>query len=259
MSDSPTRDYLTSERSIASIEAWKRSADHRPDVLIVAPALRDVGEQQLIRELALASYQAQGFRDAHSRHFLSRTFPKRAEERQYAHFLDESFDVAEITNGFFGVDNIDLTEWVDASLELDDKAWRTLTNYVLDHPETDFVFTVFSDDPRKADPLVRSIRESCGIAVEVIELGYPDVSMLTRAFGERSEHRFAGHTDLVAERIQGMCAKSSRMNYSFIASCALSAIHELAVTGDERKALEGVFDRFSALTPQQSCTHVVGF
>ena len=259
MSDSPARDYLTSERSIASIEAWKRSADHRPDILIVAPALRDVGEQQLIRELALASYQVQGFADSHARHFLSRTFPLRAEKRQYAQFMDEAFDVAEITNGFFGVDNIDLSEWAGAEMELGGTAWRTLTNYVLDHPETDFVFTVFADTPRAADPIVRSIRESCGIAVEVIELEYPNAQMLARMFDDKSQRRFAGHMDYVTQRIEGLCAKSKRMNYSFISSCALSAVHELAITGNERTALEGVFDRFSALTPQQSRTHVVGF
>lgn len=251
--------YSVPEESSLSIQAWMESEVMRPDIFIIAPEIKDVGEQQLIQDLARASYERQGLRDSRARHFLSRAFPFTDSEVAYARFLDEAFDTAEISDEFYGVDNIDLTAWMDIGPNQRPETWRQLTDYVLDHPETDFVFTCFTDDPHKADSIISSLRESCGIAVEVIELDYPDASMLAQAFDEQSDYLFAEDRDLVLAGINRMLSNNRRMNYSFIESCALSAVHMHAVLKDKRNALEKTMDRFANMTPQASRRHVIGF
>jgi hypothetical protein len=45
--------YQTDKETYLSLEAWM-IGDLRPDLFVVAPSMRDVGERELIRELAQA-------------------------------------------------------------------------------------------------------------------------------------------------------------------------------------------------------------
>lgn len=250
--------YQTDKETYLSLEAWM-IGDLRPDLFVVAPSIRDVGERELIRELAQASYSQQGFRDSPRRHFISRTFPRQGSEARYAQFVDEPFDVSEITDGFFGVDVIDLTEWLDANLAAEFTTWRRLTDYVIDHPETDFVFIAYTDDAREADPLVRAIRETCAIGIEVVRLDYPSVESLTASFYSQCPGKYLGLEDYVRERISQLCAHGRRPNHSFIKSCALSSLHEYFQIEEGRLALDTTFDRFERLTPLPARTKIIGF
>lgn len=250
--------YETSEKTLRSLDTWKRG-DLRPDIFIIAPSIRDVGERELIRELARASYELQGFCDSPRRHFISRVFPVRGSETRYAQFIDEPFDASEITDGFFGVDMIDLTEWLGVDLTAASTDWRRLTDYVLDHPETDFVFVAYTDDARLVDPLIRSIRETCAIAIEPVVLDHPSAGGLAASFFSQTSGEFDALEDYVEERIARLCKPGSRPNHSFIKSCALSCLHELAVSGDARSALETTFDRFETLSPLPVRAKIIGF
>lgn len=250
--------YNTSDETLRSLEVWKHG-DLRPDLFVVAPSIRDVGENELIRELAQASYELQGFCDSKRRHFIARSFVRGGSEARYAQFVDEPFDASEITDGFYGVDVIDLTEWVGTTPANDMGDWRRLVDYVTDHPETDFVFLAYADDPKAIDPLVRAIRESCAIAVEVVELAHPTKEALARSFLGSCNGEYDEKVERILQGMDQLLARGSHPNHSFVKSCALSSLHELAIDGNAGEALDKTFARFEELTPLPARTHFIGF
>lgn len=233
--------YFSDEGTMRSIRTWRRSSV-RPDLFVMAP-IREVGERELIEELAEASYEVQGFRDARRRHFVSRSFPFAGSESAYARFADQAFDVSEVTDGFYGVDNIDLTEWVGKSLRYERSKWQRLLTHVSDHPETDFVFLAYTRKEDEVRKLMESISSNCGIAIALVRLDYPTVEGMARAFVAHNPELFEPHEEYVAERISSMRDMGWRLGYASVRSSALSAIYETSMGGDARSAIDAVFDR----------------
>ena len=233
--------YATDPDTLASIRAWRKSL-MRPDIFIIAP-MREVGEGDLIAELTQASYEVQGFRDARRRHFVARTYPYTAPETAYARLFDQALDVAEITDGFYGIDNIDLTEWVGKPLGYENTHWQRLVSYIGDHPETDFAFITYTPDVAAAERIAHAITTSCGIALLIVRLDLPSPEAMARTFVMRNEDAFAEHEAYIAERFAGMLEAGWRMSYANVQASVLSAQHELMVQGDARAAIDTVFDR----------------
>lgn len=89
------------------------------------PSIRDVGEEDLIGELANRPYSESGFRGSPYRHFLLRNSPYGVSGEDYSRFVDDPIHIAEIVSGFAGVDCIDLTSWLGEDLGLP-AWWRAL-------------------------------------------------------------------------------------------------------------------------------------
>lgn len=238
------------------LAAWEASLP-RPALFLALPPLKNIGEDELIYELATKSYRCNGFSDSFERHFMQRNFPYGGSPGDYEAFLDDARNIAEITDEFFGVDSIDLTDW--ASKPLGGAMWRRLIHYVRTHGETDFVFTARVDDPEKAEDLVRSIRSECGLAIEIITLHLPLPNALAEAFIECSGGRFAERQDILTEWFGALQKDGRSMNFTFAQTCAFAASYECARTGDERKAFKVLFDRYSSLTPQMEKSVNLGF
>lgn len=249
--------YSSDDQTMRSIRLWRKSSV-RPDLFVVAP-IREVGERELIEELAEASYEVQGFRDARRRHFVSRAFPFAGSEAAYARFADRAFDVSEVTDGFYGVDNIDLTEWVGRSLSYERSRWQRLLTHVSDHPETDFVFLAYTRKEEEVHKLVESISSNCGIAIAIVRLDYPTVEGMARAFVAYSPDLFGPHEGYVAERISSMREMGWRLGYASVRSSALSAIYETSMGSEVRSAINAVFDRAAELEGSLRKPFKIGF
>ena len=84
-------------------------AKPHPAPALTIPGIRDVGEEDLISELANRYCSELGFRGSPHRHFLSRNYPYGVSGEDYSRFADDPIHIAEIVSGFTGVDCIDLT------------------------------------------------------------------------------------------------------------------------------------------------------
>ena len=241
------RRYVADEDTMRSLDAWMISQYARPDIFVVAPPVRDVGEQQLIEELAQASYRLSGRHDAKRRHFLERPFLSHAPLEEYQRFLDEAFATSEITDEFYGVDNIDLTSWVGEDIGLLAEAWAYLVTHVNAHPETDFVFCVYTDEVEAARNIARRIVCDTGLALEWVELSYPGASSLAEAFHEASLGEFTELADRVLCWFESRGEHDGRMNYGFARSCAGYALHRLSISDDRQLALDEAFERYQNL------------
>lgn len=249
--------YSSSPETMKSLSVWRKSSV-RPDLFIMAP-IREVGERELIDELAEASYKVQGFQDAKRRHFVSRTFPFAGSEAAYARFADQAFDVSEITDGFYGVDNIDLTEWVGKSLSSERSKWQRLLTHVSEHPETDFVFLAYTSKEDGVRKLIDSISASCGIAIALVKLDYPTVESMARAFVAHAPALFERHEEHVMERILSMREMGWRLGYASVRSSALSAIYESSLSDDVESAIDVVFDRAIEMVDSLKKPFHIGF
>lgn len=255
--DSAGLPYEVSPETLASIRAWRRSAI-RPDLFVMAP-MREVGERELVEELAEASYAAQGFRDSRERHFISRAFPHKGSEHTYARFSDQPHDVSEITDGFYGVDCVDLTEWVGRSLSREGSDWPRLLTHVSEHPETDFVFLAYTEDEQAVSKLMRSLSSNCGIAVELVKLFQPSAARLAAEFVSQGPESFGSCAEYIQERYEEMAELGWHVSLASARASALSALHETSIVGDAREAVRAVFDRSAAAERSAHRTFKVGF
>lgn len=251
--------YVVSNHTRQLIESWKQTGDARPEVFIVAPSIRDVGEQQLIGELTDASYALGRHHDVRRRHFLSRIFPINAAAEVYGDFLDAPFLTAEITDGFFGVDNIDLTQWLGKDIADHSAEWQILLAHINAHPETDFVFCAFTDKEEQAEALIAQIIQDTGVAIDTVSLSYPGPEELTDEFIATSGREFLDQKTAILSQFQTLSRNKKRMNYAFARSCALYALRLLALSDDKDGALAEAFQRYETLEPTIKRTRTIGF
>lgn len=253
-----TSRYTVDERTRASLDTWMRNESTRPDILIIAPTIRDVGEQQLVAELADAVYQLGGFRDLRRRHVMSRNFPALGTDLDYQRFLDQAFEVSEITDEFFGVDSIDLSSWIDADEESDD-TWRILVSHISSHPETDFVFRVYTDSRDRAMALARRILQDTGIALETVELSLPTAEQLAGEFLAHGKGEFNELESDILARFVSLREENKAMNYGFARSIAAYALHLLSLSDEKRDVVEDAFEHYRQLTAVSTRNRPVGF
>lgn len=164
-----------SEEDLGVVRRWGRSGAGAA-LMLHTPAYGDVGEEELVEELARARYEANvaagaHFRDSFSRHFASRSIPPLALSGGplLSEFLDCLEERAGVTSEFIGVDAIDLTLAVGRRLE-GAPAWERLLAHVRSHKQAGFVFVVKGGTAGEAARLADSIQLGAGIAVEVVEL-----------------------------------------------------------------------------------------
>lgn len=155
-----------------------------PALLLNVPEHGNVGEAELINHLASAVYDKNVHcglhrHDSRQRHFASRNFPYGGSESDYARFKDELEDSAEVTNEFYGIDHIDLTQWVGKDPSRG--PWQTLVHHVQSHSTVDFVFSARCAKDAQALKLVDLLRSTCGVPVETVNLLAPTPTMLAGA------------------------------------------------------------------------------
>ena len=251
--------YVTDEETQRSIDTWLNSASARPDIFIVAPSIRDVGEQRLIEQLADASYRLGKYEDLRRRHFILRSFSSMGSEDYYARFLDETFATAEITDEFYGVDAIDLTQWLHKEFDQAQSPWHYLIAHITAHPETDFVFIAYTDEPEEAMRIAGRITIDTGIGLQTIQLKSPNAHLLASEFLQQSEGEFSHHDAYIGEQFDALASRGMQMNYGFARSCALYALHQLSVYDDKDKALAKAFARYNEMSVIPNRARTVGF
>ena len=232
--------YSISTEDQASMNAWM-SEPVRPSVFVCAP-VRDVGEHELVRELAEASYRLQGFHDARRRHFISRRYPRALSDNSFARFCDQSFDVSEVSDGFRGVDCIDVSDWLGCRNLQQDMHWQRFVSYIRDHPETDFVFVAYgnSEDALRLAAIISSLS---GNAVLNVQVDYPTPEMLANAFVAQDPGAFASHRESIAAQLSGELINSPRVNYSVIRAAAVTAAHSISIKPDTSQAIKSALGR----------------
>lgn len=253
-----TQRYMVDKRTQMSLDGWMKGGSTHPDILIIAPVIRDVGEQQLIDQLVDAVYSMNGFHDVKRRHVMSRVFPAKGTPKDYDEFLDRPFEVSEITDEFFGIDDIDLSTWADVNVE-DHDTWRYLVSHVVSHPETDFVFRVYTDDVDKACQLGRRICQDTGIALEIVQLSLPTPEQLADEFAKESRGEFRELADDVLGGFVSLQEKGKAMNYNFARSLASYALHLLALSDDKQVALNDAFEHYQQLAATPAHRRSAGF
>lgn len=249
--------YALSADARAAVEAWVTS-DVRPALMVISPA-HGVGEDDLIDELADASYGLQGFKDARRRHFISRSFPRELSDASFARFLDRAFDASEITDGFRGVDCIDLSDWTRFPRPAEDDRWQGLVEYVRDHPETDFVFLAYGDDPGPARELASSISVGSGTFVVPIALMFPSAAKLAEAFVRLDPTRLGGLRERAERRFDDALAAGTRITYLTARSCATAALQGLAFRQETGDAIEAALEQARNLDRATRRTPRIGF
>lgn len=222
------------------MDAWM-SELVRPSILICAP-VRDVGEHELVRELAEASYRLQGFRDARRRHFISRRYPRALSDISFARFCDQPFDVSEVSDGFHGVDCLDVSDWLGCRNLQEDMHWQRLVSYIRDHPETDFVFVAYGSS-EDALGLAADISSLSGNAVLNVYIDYPTPEMLADAFVAQDPGVFASHRESIAAQLSEELANSPCVNYSVIRAAAVTAVHSISIQPDAGQAIKNALGR----------------
>lgn len=249
--------YCTSPDALNALTVWKSSAI-RPCVMVIAPAY-DVGEADLIDELADALYHLRGFRDERRRHYITKRLPRTLSEVAMARFVDQAFDASEIRDGFIGVDCIDLSEWVGHQLLCGNASWERFASYVRDHRESDFVFLTYAQDPRLARNLAAEISMACGTTVLPIELEYPSVDRLTKAFVERDPKRFGACSESIEVCLAEARDSGFRINYMTVRALAEVASHEMAMGHDARRAVNAAMGGALRISPRVKKQFVIGF
>ena len=232
--------YSISTKDRATMHAWM-SELVRPSILICAP-VRDVGEHELVRELAEASYRLQGFHDARRRHFISRRYPRTLSDASFARFCDQPFDVSEVSDGFRGVDCIDVSDWLDCRNLQEDMHWQRFVSYIRNHPETDFVFVTYGSS-EVALGLATDISSLSGNAVLNVYIDYPTPEMLADAFVAQNPGIFASHRDSITAQLSEELANSPRVSYSLIRAAAVAAAHSILIQPDAGQAIKSALGR----------------
>ena len=232
--------YSISTEDQASMDAWM-SEHVRPSVFVCAP-VRDVGEHELVRELAEASYRLQSFHDARRRHFISRRYPRTLSDVSFARFCDQPFDVSEVSDGFRGVDCIDVSDWLSCRNPQEDTHWQRFVSYIRDHPERDFVFIAYGNN-EDALGLAADISSLSGNAVLNVYLDYPTPEMLADAFVAQDPSVFASHRESIAAQLSEELSNSPCVNYSVIRAAAVTAAHSISIQPDTSQAIKGALRR----------------
>ena len=212
-------EYNISERDRSLLEAWICTTD-APALFLRLPEHGNVGEKSLITSLASAVYDKNvrlGIHRADSprRHFVCRNFPYNGSRPDVERFRDELELCAEVTNTFYGVDCIDLSEWVGSDSAKG--GWSVLSHHVQAHHGVDFVFMARCSDIHRFDRLASLVQTTCGIPVETIQLLAPTAEMIACA---AFDGRVIDEKPFVSW-IKGLAAGGTDVNYAL--SRALSA------------------------------------
>ena len=206
----------------------------RPSLLVSAPSIKDVGEMELVRELADMAYDASGFKDSPARHFIARNFPYNGSPADYARFQDSPIEAAEISNCFAGVDCIDMTGWLGKE--------HTGAN-----------------SPTDIARLAASIRKDCGVALRHIGISYPDPKALSEAFGFAASRQVNFDPAEFEEWAAHLVEDGKALNYAYISSMATIASYECAHAGAQQSSFRELLERYSTHTPSVSKASRLGF
>ena len=175
--------FNISKEDAERIDTWS-SIVSAPALFLHIPEHGNVGESELVAYLAGRVYEknvglGMHRRDSRQRHFASRNFPYGGGEADYIRFRDELEDSAEVSNDFYGIDNVDLTTWVGK--DPSKGCWDALVHHVQEHPTVDFVFSARSAEDGQASKLADLVRTTCGVPVEEVALLPPTPEMLARS------------------------------------------------------------------------------
>ncbi len=248
--------YNISKAERTLLRAWPTSAD-RPAIFLTVPPVRDVGEEELIRELCSLSYEASGFADSPERHRLSRIYPYEGLAADYARFVDEPLLTAEIGNEFRGVDCIDLTGWLGKDLESPN--WERLLEYIGSDSECDYVFIAYTDRHQLVDGLARSIVSRGGIPVLRVNAMPPSLETLATLFHEETGMLFDGELDVVWDWLQRLVLSQRVPNYAYVKTVASMARYACGTWADRRSGLAALLDQQAQLAPSAEKTRRIGF
>ena len=248
--------YNTSKEDARILGLWPET-NPRPALVLTIPSIRDVGEEDLIGELASRSYSESGFHDSPHRHFMSRNYPYGGSNEDYSRFVDDPVHVAEITSGFTGVDCIDLTSWLGEDLGL--PAWERFLGHIRSWTDSSFLFKAYTDLPVKVDPLVKSIVSGCGIAVYRVDMAIPKPEQLLGEFNRMTSNRFVDSSGRVLAKISELIGMGRGVNYGFIDAIATMASYELEASSYDVYALDHLFDRRLKDAPFVGCSRTLGF
>ncbi|HIR00859.1 MAG TPA: hypothetical protein IAA69_01060 [Candidatus Aveggerthella stercoripullorum] len=229
----------------------------RPSLLVSAPSIKDVGEMELVRELAEMAYDASGFKDSPARHFIARNFPYNGSPADYARFQDSPIEAAEISNCFAGVDCIDMTGWLGK--EHTGANWEKLPQLVRSSPTSDYVFLAYSDSPTDIARLAASIRKDCGVALRHIGISYPDPKALSEAFGFAASRQVNFDPAEFEEWAARLVEDGKALNYAYISSMATIASYECAHSDALQSSFRELLERYSAHTPSVNKASRLGF
>ena len=248
--------YNITGEELELLKAWPTS-ESKPAVFLTVPAVRDVGERELIEDLCALAYEAAGYVDAPARHRLMRNYPHEGSAEDYAHFTDDPIIAAEVTNEFRGIDCIDLTAWLGQAL--DSPYWTKFLNHVRPSDYCDYILVAHTDRPELVDEIVQSIMSRCGIAVLRVAVLPPTRDALVAAFMKKSGSSVTGYDALVGDWIDCLLEEGKAPNYSYVSTVATMTTYACDTWASKREGLTALLEQQAQLAPSATKTHRIGF
>ena len=222
-----------------TLDAWLRGGS--PHALVVQlPAIRGVGEDEFLLYVAEARRKCCGYKDSLRRHFISRRFGIDGTPSDADALLCEASLVAEITDEFYGVDAIDLTEWLHAPMS--GERWHSLVRHIQSSPHTDFVLLARSSFENDVDKLARVIGGMGCMPVEQIRLYPPSGEMLASRMAAEASGSIDGATGLASSLFVAMQEVGSIPNYILAKELGLQAENWVRRGVDPKQAVTAVFE-----------------
>lgn len=215
------KEYNVSLEDSVSLSGWGDILPS-PALFLSIPSARDVGERELMAELARKVYVSLGFRDSLSRHVLVRSFPCAGSKEEYLRFEDAPMRVAEISNVFSGTDFVDLSEW--AGVAADEYVLGKLAAHVRSgtfEGRVSYVFFAYADSEHDTKKLSDYISSHTGLGILHVRLRYPTA----HALATRLKRELKSMDDASLEPVESWIEKTQDLfgnafNYSRVKALA---------------------------------------
>lgn len=163
-----------------------------PAIVLQVPSYGNVGEDDFLGdlcELVYAKNVGAGFHreDSMRRHYSRCSLPFEGLLDDYRLFDDALIGANPFSDDFYGLDVIEMTEWVGKTHS--GPGWAHLKRHVTLYRDTaDFLFMAKSDDSGKVQVLCESLCDGCGLSVELVSIARPTPEMILRYMQNRVGH-----------------------------------------------------------------------
>ncbi len=193
------------------LEMWLEGPSARC-LFVQLPVTRRIGEEEFLLDLARRRKERRGFRDAIGRHFVSRRFGVEGSALDAAAMFAQARVAAEVTDEFYGVDAIDLTEWV--GMPKMGERWQAFVRHIQTSPHTDFVFLVRTCNDNNVADLASVITGTGYLIADTIKLYPPTGEMLAEAFVDAATEDLEDGFDRAREMFDSLLASGAEPNYT---------------------------------------------
>ena len=221
-----------------TLDMWLEGPSPRC-LVVQLPTTHCVGEEEFLLYVATKRHEVRGFKDALNRHFISRRFGAFEAAGDVDAFFDEARRAAEITDQFYGVDAIDMTEWL--SVPMKGERWHGLARYIQTSLYTDFVFIVRTDLESEVERLAHAITGMGYLIAECIQLYPPTGDMLAGFMAKEAGGCLDGTVEQARGLFEGMRQSGFVPNYTLARDLAHRAKSAIGRGLDPATAVETAF------------------